>query len=255
LIIFLTIEGGFLYSNIQKFLSGGWLTIAIASIFSFIMYMWYNGRKIKNKYLVFVDIEEYVPVLKRLSKDESIPKHATHLCYITKANTFYQIESKIMYSIINKQPKRADVYWFLHLDITDEPDTFEYRVVHYEPGTIIKVDFRLGFKIEPKINLYFKQVLEDLVASNEVNMLSRYQSLKEFNIAGDFKFILIDRVPNNEADFTPHNQFVLSSYEFIRRLGVSETRSLGIDTSNSIIEKVPLTVDPQFKNRLVRKNV
>ncbi len=255
LLIFLTIEGAFLFANLQKFFDGGWVTITIASIFILIMYVWYNGRKIKNKFLTFVDIESYVPILKKMTQDNSIPKHATHLVYITKANNFYQIESKIMYSIINKQPKRADVFWFLHVDITDEPDTFQYRVVHYEPGTILKVEFQLGFKVELRINSYFKQVVEDLIVSKEVNMISRYNSLKEFNVQGDFQYMLIDRIANNDADFSPHKQFILNSYEWIRKLGITEARSLGIDTSNCKIEKVPLVFESKHKSKITRKMI
>lgn len=255
LVVFLTVEIFFLFANIQKFGSGGWIAIAIASVFIFIMYTWYNGRKIKNKFLTFDEIEKYVPIIKKISKDNSIPKHATNLVYITKANSFFEIESKIIYSIIYKQPKRADVYWFLHIDITDEPNTFEYRVVHYDPGTIIKVEFKLGFKVEPRINLYFKQVVEDLVANGEVEILSRYASLREFNIISDFQYILIDRVSSSDVDFTPHEQVILDVYELIRKLSVSEARSLGIDTSNCIIEKVPLLVESHYKSRIVRKNV
>jgi KUP system potassium uptake protein len=255
LLVFLTVEGAFLYSNIQKFWHGAWVTIAVASVFIFVMYVWYNGRKIKNKFLTFVEIEKYVPILKRVSGDKGIPKHATNLVYITKANSFFEIESKIIYSILNKQPKRADIYWFLHVDITDEPDTFEYRVVHYDPGTIIKVEFKLGFKVEPRINLYFKQVVDDLVAAGEIDILSRYESLREFNISSDFQYILIDRVSNNEAEFTPHQQVVLDFYELIRKIAITEARSLGLDTSNSVIEKVPLLVDPHYTGRITRKNV
>lgn len=254
LIIFLTIEGAFLYANIHKFRSGGWFSIAVACIYIFIMYVWYNGRKIKNKFLAFVEIEKYVPVIKKISQDASIPKYATNLVYITKANSFYEVETKIIYSIVNKQPKRADVYWFLHVDITDEPDTFEYRVVHYDPGTIIKVDFKLGFKVEPRINLYFKQVLDDMVANGEVDMLSRYESLREFNIASDFQYILIDRVSTGDVEFTPHQQVILDVYEQIRKLAISEARSLGLDTSNCVIEKVPLRVDSRYNARILRKN-
>ncbi|HEX3008048.1 MAG TPA: KUP/HAK/KT family potassium transporter, partial [Bacteroidales bacterium] len=253
LIIFLTLEVTFLYANIQKFWNGGWITIAIASIFIVLMYVWYNGRKIKNKFLSFVEIEDYVPILKSLSEDESIPKYSTHLVYVTKANSFYEIESKIMYSIINKQPKRADVYWFLHVDISDEPDTFEYRVVHYEPGKIIKVEFRLGFKIKTKIIQYFRQVLEEMVESGEVEVMSRYDSLKEFKIQGDFQYILIDRIATIEGGFTPHQQIILNMYELIRKVGVSDARALGMDTSNCIIEKVPIVIENKFKHRLVRK--
>ena len=255
LLIFLSIESAFLYANIHKFWNGAWFTVAVAGVFCLVMYTWYNGRKIKNKFLTFVEIEKYVPIIKKISTDTSIPKYATNLVYITKANSFYEIESKIIYSIVNKQPKRADVYWFLHVDITDEPNTFEYKVVHYDPGTIIKVDFKLGFKVEPRINIYFKQVIEDLVASGEVDMISRYKSLREFNISSDFQYILIDRVSNNDADFTPHQQVILDFYEMIRKIAIPEARALGLDTSNCITEKVPLLIDPHYKVRIVRKNV
>lgn len=252
LIIFITIESTFLYANIQKFMTGGWFTIAIASIFIFIMYFWYHGRRIKNALMTFVEIEQYVPILKKLSEDTDIPKYCTNLVYITKANNFYEIESKIIYSIISKSPKRADIYWFLHLDITDEPETFEYRVVHYEKGVIIKVDLKLGFKVKPKINLYFKQIVDDLVANGEIDMLSRYNSLRELHIPGDFQYVLIDRVPNNDASFSTREQFILNFYELIRKIGVSESSALGLDTSNSIIEKVPLKVDAGSKVRMKR---
>lgn len=255
LLIFLTIEGAFLYANIQKFRSGGWFTIAVGGILVFIMYTWYNGRKIKNKFLAFVEIEKYVPVIKKISKDTSIPKHATNLVYITKANSFFEIESKIIYSIVNKQPKRADIYWFLHVDITDEPDTFEYRVVHYEPGAIIKVDFKLGFKVEPRINHYFKQVIDDLAANGEIDVMSRYESLREFRVTSDFQYILIDRVASSESDFTPHQQLILDMYELIRKMAISEARALGLDTSNCVIEKVPLLVDTKLSSKIIRKNV
>jgi KUP system potassium uptake protein len=255
LLIFLTIEGAFLYANIQKFWSGGWFTIAVGGVLVFIMYTWYNGRKIKNKFLTFVEIEKYVPIINRISKDTSIPKHATNLVYITKANSFFEIESKIIYSIVNKQPKRADIYWFLHVDITDEPDTFEYRVVHYDPGAIIKVDFKLGFKVEPRINLYFKQVIDDLASNGEIDIMSRYKSLREFNVTSDFQYILIDRVASNEAEFTPHQQLILDIYELIRKLAITEAKALGLDTSNCVIEKVPLLINSQQSSKIVRKSV
>ncbi len=253
LIIFLTLELTFLYANIQKFWHGGWFTVVMASLFVTIMYYWYHGRKIKNKLMSFVEIDQYVPIIKEISQDTDIPKYATNLVYITKANTFYQIESKIMFSIINKKPKRADVYWFLHVDITDEPFTFEYAVNHYEPGMVIKVDFRLGYKIEPRITQYFRQVLDDLVESSEIDTVSRYKSLKKYNIPGDFQYILIDRISNNESDFTPHQLLVLNIYETIRTIGITEARSLGLDTSNCITEKVPLVLDSKYKYRMTRK--
>ncbi len=255
LLIYLSVEGTFLYANLQKFFEGGWFTLAMASIFIFIMYFWYNGRKIKNKFLVFEDIEKYVSVIKDLSQDESVPKRTTNLVYITKANNYYQLESKIIYSIINKQPKRADVYWFIHVDILDDPDTLEYRVIHYEPGKMIKVDFKLGFKVELRINQYFKQVLEEMAEKGEVNTVSGYGSLHKHNIAGDFQYILIDRIATSDMRITSYQQFVLDIYEGIRFISTTESNSLGLDTSNCVLEKVPLLIEKGSKKQMKRQNV
>jgi KUP system potassium uptake protein len=254
LLIFLTVEGSFLIANLHKFRNGGWFSVAVASIFFIIMYCWYNGRKIKNSFMVFVAIKDYLNVIHALSKDKEIPKYSTNLVYITKANFPFEIEAKIIYSIINKQPKRADVYWFLHVDITDEPNTFEYHVHHYNHGSIIKVDFRIGFKVEPRIHLYFKQVIEEMVATGEFDSISRYDSLRQYNISGDFQYILIDRIASMDHDYTAYQKFILNTYELIKRMAITESRALGLDTSNCIVEKVPLITDTLAKKKLVRVN-
>ena len=152
-----------------------------------IMYGWYFGRKLKNKYVTFTKLDKYIELFKNLTKDESVPKTATNLVYIIKANRPDQVESKVIYSIFQKQPKRANTYWFLHVDRTDEPDTFEYKVTHIIPGILIRVDFYLGFKVEPKINLYFKEVLEDLTNSGEIKLESSYDSLRKRSVPPDFQ--------------------------------------------------------------------
>lgn len=255
LIVYVTVEGVFLYANLQKFSDGGWFTLTMASLFCFIMYFWYNARKIKNKFLVFEDIEKYVPIIKELSQDKSIPKRVSNLVYITKANNYYQLESKIIYSIINKQPKRADIYWFIHVDILDDPYTFEYSIIHYDPGKMIKVDFKLGFKVELRINLYFQQVLEELAEKGEVDTISRYDSLKKYNIAGDFQYILIDRIANSDMNITSYQQFVLDIYEGIRFISTTESSSLGLDTSNCVTEKVPLMIEKKSIKHLHRQRL
>jgi KUP system potassium uptake protein len=252
LIVFLSVEGAFLIANLHKFSNGGWFSIALAGVFFVIMYCWYNARKLKNKFLSFVAIRDYLAIIQALSKDKSIPKYATNLVYITKANSPNEIESKILYSIINKQPKRADVYWFLHIDITDEPDTFEYKVLHYNHGSIIKVDFRLGFKVDRRINVYFKQVLEDMKNNHEIELLSGYSSLRNNNINGDFRYIIIERIANFDYDFTALQKFIMTMYNFIKYLAIPEARALGLDTSSCITEKVPLLTDQQSKSKIQR---
>jgi KUP system potassium uptake protein len=207
-----------------------------------IMYVWYKGRKLKNQFLTFVPMKNYLNIIKDLSRDESVPKYATNLIYTTRANRPGEIEMKIISSILNKQPKRADMYWFLHVDIMDEPDTLDYKITQYIPGVIIKVDFRIGFKIVPRLNLFFKRVFEELVINNEIDGLSRYESLQKHRIVGDCRFVLINRVTNPDFDLPGFDQLIMDISEFLKSISLSEVKFLGLDTSAVTIEQVPLAV-------------
>jgi len=251
-LVFLTIEGAFLFANLHKFSNGGWLTIVLALMFFMVMYGWYFGRKIKNQYISFVNIKKDPGIFKELSMDTSVPKIATHLVYISHANRVDQIESKIMYSIFNKHPKRASTYWFLHIDNLDTPDTFEYAVHHLIPGVLIRVDFRLGFKIERKINLYFREVVEDLVRSGEISMVSQYESLKKHSIPADFLFINLDRIMTHDYNLPPRKAFTMGLHNVIRNFSLNDVKSLGLDTSNVIEEKVPIVIEQAIKKRITR---
>ncbi len=252
LITYITIEGTFLYANLYKFSHGGWFTIALGVIFFLIMYGWYYGRKIKNKYISFVNLNQYLPMFKELSKDSSVPKYATNLVYLMKANKIDHIEAKIMYSIFQKQPKRADTYWFLHVDIVNDPDTFEYKVTHLIPGLLIKVDFRLGFKIEPRINLYFKEVLEDLVNSQEINLGSHYDSLKSHNINADFLYVNLDRIMTPDYKLPAWHNFTMTLHEFTRWISINDVRALGLDSSMVVEEKIPIIIEHPVDRRIQR---
>jgi KUP system potassium uptake protein len=252
LTVFLSIEGTFLFANLHKFANGGWLTIALAMVFFVIMYGWYFGRKIKNKYISFVNLNKDPGIFRELSADTSVPKIATNLIYITKANRRDQIESKIMYSIFNKHPKRASTYWFLHIDNLESPNTFEYVVHHMIPGVLIKVDFRLGFKIERKINLYFKEVIEDLVKSGEISMVSQYDSLKAHNIPADCLYVNLDRILISDYKLPLNQGFIMGLHNFIRKVSINDVKALGLDSSNVIEEKVPIVIEQQLKKRIIR---
>jgi KUP system potassium uptake protein len=253
-LIYFSIEGSFLIANLYKFIHGGWVTIMIAGIIFIIMYVWFTGRKIKRRFFQFVALEKYFPIITDLRNDETIPKFATHLVYLTRAKSKNEIESKILYSIIDKTPKRADCYWFLHLDILDVPNTMEYKVETLIPDILIKVNFRLGFKVQPRINLYFRQVIEEMVNNNEIDLLSRYKSLRKYNIASDFQFVLIDRIQNYDFDFSPFEQFIMNLYMIIRKIGIGEVRTYGLDTSNILVEKVPLLLDTKELPHLKRRD-
>jgi KUP system potassium uptake protein len=244
LIVFATVEISFLIANLSKFVHGGYVTLIIAVLLIFTMYIWYEARRIRNRFIEFVKLNPFLNVLDDLSHDESIPKYATNLVYLTSANRKDEIESKIMYSLLQKLPKRADVYWFVHVDVLDEPYTMEYKVHEMVNDKVIHIDFRLGFRVEPRINLMFRQVVEDLVKNGEVDITSRYTSLKEKNIIGDFRFVVIEKFISNENNLTFREKFILDAYDFLKLFSLPEHRAFGLDTSSVAVEKVPLVLKP-----------
>jgi KUP system potassium uptake protein len=250
--LYFIIEGTFLASNLNKFTHGGWATFLIAGVMFSIMFIWYRGRSIKNRFISFSKIGNYLEWFTDLKHDESVPKYATNLVYLTKANYKQDIESKVIFSIFNKQPKRADIYWLIHIDILDEPHTMSYKVETLVPDTLIRVDFKLGFKVQTRINLYFKQVIQELLRNNEIDITSRYDSLRKHHVPGDFKFVIIDRIQNYDFDFKAFEQFIMDVYSVLKNIGVSDTKAYGLDTSNVYIEKVPLQFDEDTPTRLRR---
>ena len=244
LVLFLSVELSFLIANLDKFAHGGWLTLLIALALIGIMWGWYTARKIRNRFVEFVKLKEYMNLLRDLSHDFSIPKYATHLVYLTSANQRDEVEAKVIYSILQKQPKRADMYWFAHVDVMDEPYTLEYKVTELIKGNIIRIDFRLGFRIEPRINLMFRKVVEDMVRNFEVDITSRYESLGRKNIIGDFRFVVMEKFLSYENELPFYEKIILDLYFLFKKVSLSEERAFGLDTSSVTVEKVPLIVKP-----------
>ena len=244
MVLFLTVELSFLVANLDKFPHGGWLTLMIASALIFQMWGWYAARKIRNRFVEFVKLKDYLNLLRDLSHDFSIPKYATHLVYLTSANMSDEVEAKVIYSILQKQPKRADMYWFVHVDVMDEPYTMDYKVIELIKGNIIRIDFRLGFRVEPRINLMFRKVVEDMVKNFEVDITSRYESLGRKNLIGDFRFVVMEKFLSYENELPFYEKIILDFYFFFKHVSLSEERAFGLDTSSVTIEKVPLIVNP-----------
>jgi KUP system potassium uptake protein len=244
LIFYLTIELTFLAALAHKFLEGGFITIMLAAVMFSVMYVWYRSRKIKNRYVEFVRLEHYIPMIQELSNDKSVPKYSTHLVYMTSANNPKEIEHKIIYSILNKKPKRADIYWFVHVDTVDDPYTCEYSVDHIIPNDIIRVEFRLGFRVQQKINLMFRKVVEDLVSNNEVNITSRYESLERNNVVGDFQFIVMEKYLSHDNDLPFFEKVIMKLHFRLKEASLSEERGFGLDPSFVTVEKFPLMVSP-----------
>ena len=243
-LVYGTIEGSFLVANLIKFPHGGWVSLLIGGILVSVMYVWLRAYYIKRRLTEFVKIDPYIEPLKELSADESISKYATHLVFLTSAERPSEIESKIIYSIFQKRPKRADIYWFVHVDTTDEPYTMEYKVTELAPDDAFRITFRLGFRVEQKINLYFRKVIEELVRNKEVDITSRYESLSKQHVTGDFRFVVMEKYLSVENDFPTMEKIVMQAYFYIKQFIASEDKYFGLDTSSVKVEKVPLVISP-----------
>jgi len=245
LAVYITIETTFLLSNMFKFLHGGWFTVTIGTVLFSVMWAWHTARKIRNRYVKFIEVSDYFPIIKELSEDETVPKYASQLVYLTSANFDSEIESKIIYSILQKQPKRADVYWLVHVNVMDEPHTREYEVKVLIPNKLIRIDFRLGFRVDQGVNLLFRKVVEDLVKNGEVDITSQYKSLNKHKIVGDFRFIVLEKILSRSHNLSLYEKFIMNYYFILKKGSLSEERSFGLDLSFVTLEKVPLMLsDP-----------
>jgi KUP system potassium uptake protein len=242
--LFLIIEFSFFTANIKKFSDGGYVTLIIALVLIAIMATWYRAKRISKNYTKMVKIENYKKVLQELSNDFTIPKYATHLVYMTNSGRTDEIEEKVLYSILQKRPKRADLYWFIHVNILNEPYKTEYKVTKIIEDDLIRIDFNLGFREPTKINIMFKEVVKDMVKNGEVDITSRYESLNRNNIIGDFKFVLSEKFLSNDSDMLWHEKIVMNTYLLIKKLSLSEEQAFGLDSSSVKIEKFPMVLHP-----------
>lgn len=244
LIVYLTIEFSFLSANMDKFPHGGYVTIVIGGALFLVNFIWYKSRKIKNRYVEFVKIADYLPQIQELSNDITIPKYSTHLVFLTSANNPQEIEHKIIYSIFNKKPKRSDIYWFIHVDVQDEPYQSDYIVETIIPNEVIRIEFRLGFRVDQRINLMFRKVVEDMVKKKEVNITSRYESLSKNNVAGDFRFIVMEKFLSHDNELPFMEKLIMRGYFLLKNVSLSEEKGFGLDPSFVTVEQFPLLISP-----------
>jgi len=251
-LVYGVIEGSFMIANLIKFPHGGWVSLAIGSGLMSVMYVWLKAFYIKRRLTDFVKMEPYIEPLKQLSNDDSISKYATHLVFLTSAERASEIEQKIIYSIFQKRPKRADIYWFIHVDTTDEPYTMEYKVTELAPDDVFRINFKLGFRVQQRINLFFRKVVEDLVRNKEVDITSRYSSLSQRHVVGDFRFVVLEKYLSVENDFPTQEKLVMQAYFYIKQFISGEAQYFGLDTSSVKMEKVPLVIAPVREVALTR---
>lgn len=249
---FLVIEAGFFTANLFKFMHGGWYTLLIAGLIAGTMLVWYNALRLRRRYYVFRSFPAYYGILSDIKRDNSIPHYATNLVYLTRAERNDEIEGKILYSIINKQPKRADHYWIIYVDYQDEPSTLEYTCEPLIPDTLYRLNMRIGFRIQPYINVFLRQVIEDLVSSGRFDLTSCHPSLRKYDVPGDFHFVVIHRIYYHDDSFGLMDNFIMNLYHLIRTIGISDVKAYGLDTSNVTVEKVPLIVNHSSGKQRIR---
>jgi len=253
LILFATVETSFFIANVAK-IKERWMFLFFELFIFMVMYTWFYARKINNKFTRFVDLGKYAPTIKELSEDDNVPKFSTHLIYLTKANNRHQVEEKIINSIFAKKPKRADVYWFVHINRTEHPYTLSYDVSELLDNKVIKITINAGFRIQPKTELYFKKIVQDLVIKKELNLHIRPDGSTKYNAQPDFKFIVIEKFLSVENEFTVKDGLLLNSYFFLKELGQSDEKAFGLDKSDVVIEDIPLVYQPSQHIELTRVN-
>jgi len=239
-LLFVTVETSFLIANLHKFAHGGFATILIAGVIFFLMYIWYNGRRIKNRAVTYEPIKGTIPILEDISNDNTIPKFATHLVYVTRAKYPNEIERKVIYSLIHFLPKRADTYWFVYMTRSDEPYEFNYTVKTFSPNKIFRIDISAGFKLGIHIDKYIHQIAKEMEEKGMVSLDSRYPSLLKHNIIGDFRFVVVERILRGSAPLPPIKRIILTAYYYMKKMSTSDTQILDLDPTNVTVESVPL---------------
>jgi KUP system potassium uptake protein len=243
LVIFGTIEISFFITNIAK-IKERWMFLFFELFIFMVMYIWYYARKINNRFTKFEELGKHSSLLTELSQDYTIPKFATHLIYLTKADRRHEIEDKVIKSIFAKKPKRADVYWFLHINRTEDPFTLSHDVSELVEDRVIKVNINVGFRVQPKTELYFKYIVKELINNKELNLHIRPDGSSKYNNEPDFKFIVLEKFLSIESEFTLREGLLLNGYFFLKRLGVSDEKAFGLEKSDVEVEQIPLVYHP-----------
>jgi KUP system potassium uptake protein len=237
---FLWVEVTFLVANLSKFSHGGWITVLIGLVLISTMYIWYAGKKLKNRYKKFTELSKYKPPLVELSNDNTIPLYATHLVYLTMSGRPDRVEDRVIESILYQQPKRAELYWFVHVEVTDEPYTSKYHIEVVAPEDIVYVHFRLGFRVVPRINLLFKKVVSEMAANKEVTIVTKYTDAGRDYVSGDFRFVLMKSFLSVENDLSFRDNLIMQLHFLLDKMSLPDDKAYGLDYSNVVVEHVPL---------------
>jgi KUP system potassium uptake protein len=252
-IVFFSIEGAFLVSNLSKFVHGGWFTFTIAFLFFLMMFVLLRARRLRERHTEFVDLKHYVGMIQDLQSDTSIPKEATNLVYLAMADTKRYIDSNIIYSIFKKRPKRADVYWFVHVETVDNPFTSKYIVDTIIPKKCFFIRMKLGFKTDHRVNLLFSKIIHEMADSGEIDLTSPYPALHKYSMMADFKFVIIHSWASSDSEISNFDRLIIQGYRLLKEHSLSTEELYGIEAANLEVEKVPIQVGPTAKVKIKRE--
>ena len=242
LVIFGTIEGVFFFSSLGKFAIGGYVAVIMALLLLGIMLVWHRGTEIEKKQAVNLKLSDYVDSLRALRDDESIPLCAHNLVYLEKSNTADCIDRDTLYSILDKDAKRAEAYWFISLNVTEEPLNATYQVETFGTDFIFRVRLELGFKNHQRLNVYLRQVVQDLQAAGELPPQDRKYSIYGKSNVGTFKFGMLRKSVSTGMGLSRSDERIMKIKYALRRAIGSPIEWYGLDTSSLIVEYVPLIV-------------
>ena len=243
----------FLYANSLKFVNGGYITVFIALLIFIIMFIWYRGTEIKERESQYLTVKNYTKQLLQLSMDKSVPKYATNLVYLTGAKKEEDVDYAVLYSILNKQPKRANVYFFVHINVIDKPYKREYKVTKFSDKKILKITFNLGFREHQRVNMFMHQVIDDLLMNKELELQpTKYNLRGKAETVGDFRFVLIEEVLGNSNGLSSFDNFIMGLRLKLKKITVTPEKWFGLDTSVITKEAVPLNVVQTKVKRLTR---
>jgi KUP system potassium uptake protein len=252
-LLFFSIEGAFLVSNLSKFIHGGWFSFVMAALFFLMMFILLRARRLRELHTEFVDLKHYVGMIQDLQSDNTVPKEATNLVYLAVADSKRYIDSNIIYSIFKKRPKRADIYWFLHVDTVDSPFTSKYSVDTIIPKKCFFIRLRLGFKTDHRVNLLFNKIIHEMADAGEIDLVSPYPSLHKYSMMGDFKFVIIHSWASSDSEISTFDRLIIQGYRLLKEHSLSTEELYGIEAANLEIEKVPIQVGPVAKVKIKRE--
>lgn len=242
LMVYLCIELTFLVANMKKFTHGGWLTLLVGLLLITTMYIWQAGRNLKARFKKYLPLDKYIPDMIKLSKDTAIPKFATHLVYLSFTERPDLIEQRIIESIFYPQPKRADIYWLIHIEVDDSPYTMSYSTKILAPQDLIYVRFKLGFRVVPRINLYFRKIVTDMIANNEVTVKTNYSKIDSSGACGDYRFVVMKSFLSFDNQLPFWQNLMMRTYFILDKISLPDPEAYGLDYNNVVEERVPLVV-------------